>query len=305
MNHERLVLINGEIVPESRATVSIFDIGRLYGAAFYESIRTFRHTLFRLSEHYARLKASLRYAGILDMLDFNRVEEAVIKTLKANIDLTHKDDDMWICVEVTPGTGFPMPLKKGNKSTPTIFAYSSELPHADYVRYYAEGKPVVTSIFRNIPSQSFEQRCKNRARLPHYLSKLYCQGIDSDAFALMLDTDGFLTEGTGANIFFVSNGKLITPTSRNILNGISRLYTIELAKNTGIEVIEKDIGLYEAYNAEEAFWTTTSYCILPIRSIDGRSIGGGKPGKTTLSLISAWSASVGVDIIGQAKRFSC
>ena len=82
----------------------------------------------------------------------------------ANVDLTAEDDDLWICVEVTPGNGFPMPLKKAVPQSPTLIAYSSELPHDAYVRHYHEGKHAVTAQFRNVPPQSFEQRCKNRSR---------------------------------------------------------------------------------------------------------------------------------------------
>ena len=109
---ERSVYINGELLPESRAAISLFDIGRLYGVTFYESIRTFRHRPFKLEGHLRRLEYSLRYAGILGDLDLNRVTEAVEKVLEKNIQLTDIEDDIWICVEVTPGTTFPMPLLK-------------------------------------------------------------------------------------------------------------------------------------------------------------------------------------------------
>ena len=161
---ERLVYVNGAMVEESAATISIFDVGRMYGATFYESIRTFHHKLFHLERHFERLRNSLAYAGFLSALDFARVEEAARKTLEANEHLTHADDDLWICVEVTPGTAFPMPLAGQKDATPTVIAYSSALPHGEYARCYTEGKSVITSLYRNVPPQSFEQRCKNRSR---------------------------------------------------------------------------------------------------------------------------------------------
>jgi len=299
---ERKVYINGRLVPESQAVISIFDIGRLYGAAFYESIRTFGHRLFQLEAHFERLRRSLAYAGL--ELDFRRVEEAVQQVLEANKGLTAPEDDLWICVEVTPGTGFPMPLSKPADTVPTVLAYSSPLPHAEYARCYSEGKAVVTSLYRNIPPQCFEQRCKNRSRLPHFLSKLDGKRVDPQAFALMLDIEGFITEGTGANIFFVLGGELATPTTRNILVGVSRQYAIELAGRLGFRVREADLTLYEAYNAAEAFWTTTSYCILPISRIDGRRIGSAWPGPVTARLLELWSREAGVDIVAQARRFA-
>lgn len=302
--HPRFVFINGKLVPECAATISIFDVGRMYGATFYESIRTFRHRFFKLDEHLARLEASLSYAGLAGIAGRHQILAAIQQVFEANIDLTHEDDDLWVCVEVTPGEGFPMPLRTANEAPATIIAYSSDLPHDSYVRHYREGKRVVTAHFRNIPPQCYEQRCKNRSRLPHFMAKLESRRIDPEAFALLLDADGFISEGTGANVFFASGGVLQTPTTRNILNGISRQTAIELAGKLALEVRERDLTLYDAYTAEEAFWTTTSYCILPISSIDGRPIGRSYPGPMASRLLNAWSDLVGIDIVGQASRFA-
>lgn len=300
----RLVWINGDLVPEDEAKISIFDVGRLYGATFYESIRTFRHRLFKLDEHLDRLAASLGYADLPGQVSRQQLLDAIGQVFHANIPLTAEEDDMWVCVEVTPGEAFPMPLCQQTSQAPTLLAYSSELPYHTYVRSYTEGKHVVTSHFRNVPPQCFEQRCKNRSRLPHFLSKLHASRVDPGAFALLLDTNGLISEGSGANIFFASGGVLHTPAGRNILNGISRQTVIDLARDLGIEVVEKDLTLYDAYNAEEAFWTTTSYCILPISVIDGRTIGTSYPGPCARQLLDAWSSMVGVDIVGQAQKFA-
>ena len=300
----RLVYVNGKMVPQRAATISIFDVGRLYGATFYESIRTFRHELFKLQEHLDRLEASLCYAGLGNLVTRQEILQAVQEVLQANIHLTDEEDDVWVCVEVTPGEAFPMPLEGQDFQTPTIIAYSSALPHHTYARDYTQGKHATTSHFRNVPPQCFDQRCKNRCRLPHFMSKLAAQRIDPDAFALLLDVDGFITEGSGANVFFVSAGTLFTPTTRNILNGISRQTVIELARRLKIKVVEKDLTLYDAYNAEEAFWTTTSYCILPISAVDGRGIGDAYPGPCARVLLDEWSKLVGVDVVTQAQKFA-
>ncbi|MCM8818616.1 MAG: aminotransferase class IV, partial [Candidatus Omnitrophica bacterium] len=128
--------------------------------------------------------------------------------------------------------------------------------------------------------------------------------IDPEAFALLLDIDGYLTESTGANFFIVKNGVLYTPTKKNIVDGISRETVIELAQNMGIKVIEKDIEIKETLNADEAFFTATTYCILPIRSINNISIGKDVPGYYTKELINSWGQMVGLDIIKQAQKNS-
>jgi branched-chain amino acid aminotransferase len=304
-NEKRMVYINGEMVPEDQAKISVFDIGRLYGVTMYESIRTFNHRFFKLDKHLDRLESSLSYIGLPGLVARDEMETVLQKTLDANLHLCEEGDDLWVCIEVTPGDAFPMPLKSRPVENPTVLCYSSEIPFASFVEDYTRGKHVVTALPRNIPPQCYEQRCKNRSRLPHFMSKLWAAKVDPKAFALMLDVEGFLTEGTGANLFLVRDGALLTPTTRNILNGVSRQYVIALAGELGIEVRECDLTVYDAYAAREAFWTTSSYCILPISRFDGRPVGDGNcPGPMASRLLDAWSQRVGVDILEQARRFA-
>lgn len=304
MDGERLVYINGDLVPQDEARISIFDIGLMYGVTLYESLRSFRHRWFLQEEHWTRLKRSLGYAGLAGLVTKEQYDDILERTLAANIHLTHEDDDIWVNFQVTPGRTFPMPLLGQTDETPTVICYTSALPYKEYARFYTDGQHAVTSLFRSPPPQSYEQRMKNRSRFPHFLAKRDAQRIDPGAFGLMLDIDGFIAEGTGANIFFVLDGVLYTPRTRNILVGVSRQYVIQLADKLDIEVVEDDLTLYEAYNAEEAFWTASSYCILPISVIDGREIGEAYPGPIARRLLDTWSEGVGVDIVSQAQRFA-
>lgn len=302
--HQRQVYVNGSFVSEDDATISIFDIGFLYGVTIYESLRSFKHQWYLLEDHWHRLRKSLAYVDMDGAVTRAQFLDVMRRTLEANIHLTEPDDDIWVNYQVTPGKTFPMPLMQKAPAEPTILCYTCELPHKEYARYYTQGKHVATSLFRSPPPQSYEQRIKNRSRFPHYLSKHDAARVDPDAFALMLDINGNIAEGTGANIFFVVDGVLYTPTTRNILVGVSRQQVIRLAKKLDIPVVEADITLYEAYCAEEAFWTTSSYCILPISMIDGRRIGESYPGPIAARLLEAWSAEVGVNIVGQSRRFA-
>jgi branched-chain amino acid aminotransferase len=123
-------------------------------------------------------------------------------------------------------------------------------------------------------------------------------------WALLLDPDGFITEGTGDNFFMVKDGKIITPEGRNILRGISRAYIFELADQMGMECVEKNIEPYDVYTADEAFLTGTPFCILPTTTLNGINIGDGKMGKITKALLEQWSKNVGVDIISQIKTWT-
>lgn len=301
---ERKVYLNGEMVPESEARVSVHDIGFMCGATFFESLRTFKHKLFRLEEHLSRLERSMRYVGLEPLISKEKMGKVIKKVLEANIHLTDKDDDCWICGEVTPGIGFPHPLMGQKEKRPTVIAYSSPLPHQEYASYYRSGKHALTSSVRNIPPQCLDMRSKNRSRLHYFIAKLETEQRDPDAFTLLLDLEGNITEGGGANFCIVANNTLYTPWARKILVGISRQTVLELAKKLNLPAVETDLNLYDVYNAEEAFWTTTSYCILPISQVNHVKIGKKIPGGWTERLLRAWSKKVGVDIVKQARTFA-
>lgn len=303
---ETLVYVNGQLVPEGEAKISIFDIGFMYSAVFYESVRTFKHTIYMLDEHMDRLEATMRYVGLPLLLSREEVARAMQMTLEANIPRfpLAADNDCWLCAEVTPGMGFPHPLMKGKKSDPTLIVYASLLPFDEYAACYSRGKPARVATVPNVPPAVVDPRGKSRFRLHYFRAKLETSAIDPEAFALLMGADGFLTEGTGANVFTARGGVLYTPTTRNILQGISRAVVIRLAKEMGIPVVEADMTLFDLYNAEEAFWTTSSYCILPISRVNHVSIGKELPGPITARLLDAWSGSVGVDIVAQAGKYA-
>jgi branched-chain amino acid aminotransferase len=303
---ETLVYVNGQLVPESEAKVSIFDIGFMYSAVFYESVRTFHHRIYMLEEHLDRLESSLRYTGLPLLLPRERIAQAMDTTLEANVSRfgLAADNDCWLCAEVTPGTGFPHPLTKGKRGDPTLIVYASLMPFDEYAKCYAEGKPARIATVPNVPPSVVDPRGKSRFRLHYFRAKLETAAVDPDAFALLMGMDGFLTEGTGANVFTVRKGVLYTPTTRNILEGISRAVVIRLAKELSIPLVECDMTPFDLYNADEAFWTTSSYCILPMSRVNHVPLGKELPGPVTTRLLDAWSRSVGVDIVGQARKYA-
>jgi branched-chain amino acid aminotransferase len=300
---ETQIYLNGEFVPEEEAKISIFDIGFMYSAVFMEALRTFRHKLYRLDDHLDRFENSVRSAGLDPLISREELTDVINRTVDANIARFEEDDDCWICAQVTPGQGFPQPLMRGEASEPTVTAYVSPLPFDEYADQYVNGKSAVVSTVRNVPASVVDPRAKTRFRLHYFMAKLEVKRRDPEAFALLLDTDGFVTEGTGANLFVVSDGALYTSTTRNILAGISRRVVIELATELEIPVYERDLTLYDIFNADEGFWTTSSYCMLPLSRVDNRTIGKEIPGPIFKKILAAWSDKVGVDIVGQAMKY--
>jgi branched-chain amino acid aminotransferase len=118
-----------------------------------------------------------------------------------------------------------------------------------------------------------------------------------DAWPILLDMNGNMSEGPGSNFFIVKDGKVITPKEQYVLAGISRSTALELASELGMEISETDIDLYDVYTADEAFVTSTSFCICPVASVNGAIIGESNiPGPITRRLLNAYSGLVGIDI---------
>jgi branched-chain amino acid aminotransferase len=143
-----------------------------------------------------------------------------------------------------------------------------------------------------------------RAKVHNYINMVQAnmevKSQNPDALAMLLDTNGNIAEGMGANFFIVRDGVIFTPREQHILAGISRKVTIELAHELAIEVREADIDPYDAYTADEAFVTSTSYCICPVASFNGATVGDGDvPGLVTDRLQEAYNGLVGIDIVGQ------
>ena len=113
----------------------------------------------------------------------------------------------------------------------------------------------------------------------------------------------FLTEGTGYNVFLVTDGVIRTPGDRNILQGVSRGMVFDLAEQLEIPLEEEDLQPYDMYTDDEAFFSSTTPCVLPVTVVDKRQVGDGRPGPIVQQLLSAWSEAVGMDIVDQMERF--
>jgi branched-chain amino acid aminotransferase len=136
------------------------------------------------------------------------------------------------------------------------------------------------------------------------LADLEAADVDPEAWPILTDADGSLTEGTGYNVFLVTDGVIRTPGDRNILQGVSRGMVFDLARQLNIPLVEEDLQPYDLYTADEAFFSGTSPCILPVSKVDQREIGDGRPGPIVQQLLSAWSETVGMDIVDQALQFN-
>ena len=246
-------------------------------------MRIYAGKIFRLDDHLVRFDESAR-ALLLD-LPYTRADlgamlvEAVARSGRQG---------GYIRLVATRGVG-TLGLDPNKCPRATVFAivdgiqlYPAEL--------YATGIPIVTASTRRTPRSSAEARVKSLNYLNNILAKIEAQRAGC-VEALMLNTDGLVVECTADNVFVVKNGVLKTPsTIHGALEGITRKTVLEVASRLGIPAQETALALFDVYTADEAFMTGSGAEVMPVTSLDGRTIGAGKPGPVTLRLLEGFRA---------------
>jgi branched-chain amino acid aminotransferase len=303
--NERVAYHNGAIVPESQAMVSFNDYGFAVGDGVFDSTRTVGHKPFLLEAHVERLFRSLGYVRIDPGLSRQDMLEASLAVLERNLPLLSEHDDYWLTQWVTRGLRGSGRMRASGP--PTVIIECSPLPFRERALAMRDGLEVVTPPgIRRTPPEAMSPRVKSMSYANLAAGDAEVQDLAPGATSVLLDTRGCLAEGLGSNIFIVANGELLTPQARYVLAGLSRQTVMEVARERGIPVREADIDLYDAYTADEAFITSTSWCMVPVRSINGRRIGAGNlPRPVTAALIEGYKARLGgFDFVGQYLRFA-
>jgi len=301
VTQERMVYINGDMVTENEAKISIFDSAVLIGDAVLETTRTFNHKLFRWTEHRNRLLRSINGARLNFNLTPKELDEVTQEFLLTNLPTLAPGDEGGVGHLISRGRmGLVLPT-----TTSTFVMYFFPLSRGLKKKaiYYEKGCHVVTPATRHMHPLTVDPKIKYRSRLHFSLADEEARLVDPEAIPLMLDHQGNLTEGTGWNFFIVYRGELLTASERNILQGVSRMTTIELARGLGLTVKEQDLQSYHAVTADEAFITSTGMCVMPVTRFNGQLVGDGKPGKLTLDLMNRWKEHVNFDFVAHAKRF--
>lgn len=269
-----LIYLNGKLVPEEEAKISVFDHGLLYGDGVFEGIRSYNGRIFKLDEHLTRLYNSARAIMLEIPLEFSELKEAIIQTVRAN-----KLRDSYIRVVVTRGVG-DLGLDPNKCKMATLFIIASEIqlyPSS----LYEKGIDVVTvATRRNLP-EAVNPAIKSLNYLNNILAKIEANNAKATE-GLIMNQEGFVSECTGENIFIVKGENLLTPpVSAGTLRGITRDVIIELGESIGLKVKEENLTRYDIYSSDEMFLTGTAAEIVPVVKVDGRIIGVGKPGKIT------------------------
>lgn len=299
LSNQRVAYFNGRIVPESEVLLPFRDRGFKYGDAVFDMTRTFGGRIFRLREHVDRLYRSLKYARIDPGVSPEEMIEISHEVLERNRHLLGEDDDYWVGQRVSRG----MEPEGGDLfavENPTVIVECNPLPLKPRAKLFRDGIDVVVPSIRRVPPECLSPNAKTHNYMNLVLADLEAKAGNPDAWAVVLDMNGNLCEGLGSNIFVIRDGTVVTPREQFVLPGVSRATAIELAEEEGIDVIEDDVSLYDAYNADECFLTSTSLCICPVRRVNGALIGDGLvPGPVTRRITDAYVRLVDHDFVGQ------
>lgn len=279
MKNEIEIYIDGSFYPKTEAKISVYDHGLLYGDGVFEGIRAYESVVFKLKEHIDRLYLSAHAIMLKIPISKEEMIKAVIKTLRKN-----KLTNAYIRLVVTRGVGdLGLDPRKCPKPSIIIIADSIDL-HATGAK--ENGISTMISWVRRNPVDTSTHEIKSLNYLNSILGKIEATSAGVDE-ALCLDKNGWIVEGVGENLFIVKNGKIFTPpSSSGALDGITAKVAIRLAKKMGIEVTETNITPFQLFSADEAFFTGTAMEMVPIREVNNRQIGKGKPGPITKKLLA-------------------
>jgi len=301
---EPLAYLNGQLLPASQAAIPVYDAGFVLGATITEQLRTFRGEIFRLPEHLARLHASLKIAGIEPRESLSDFADIAHRLVQHNKALVHSDDDLGLCIFITPGLYTAM--AEGIESdAPTVGLHTYQLPFQLWADKYNLGVALRTTSVQQVPPACWPAALKCRSRMHYFLADQEAAKLEPGSRALLLDQRGFVSETSTANVvaYFDHEG-LISPPISQVLPGISLQVIKELAGRLSIAFINRDISADEFARSPEAFITSTPNCILPVTRFNGKPIGDGKIGAIFQKLLAAWNEMVGFDIADQARRFA-
>jgi branched-chain amino acid aminotransferase group I len=280
---EYKIFINGRFLTSSEAKIPIQDVGFLFGWGLFETMRSYKGFIYKLSEHVRRLTSSARFFKISLPYSEEKIARIVQQTLNAN-----NLQDAYIKLILSGGVysgKFSQPCTKSNL---IVIAQ----PFTPFPKdFYSEGiGATLASIRRNCASPIYQHKTLNF--LENLLAKKEAEEKGYQE-AIFLNTRGYLAEGCTTNLFLLKEGEVITPSLDSaILPGITRQVVLELCSRTGIPSREKEVSLEELYQADEAFLTNSLREIIPLTRIDSKLIGKGKPGRITRLLMKEYKYEV-------------
>ena len=283
------IWMDGELLDREQAKIDVFDHGLLYGDGVFEGIRVYHGRIFQCTAHVDRL---YRSADKL-RLEIPYTKQEFVDAMNLCVKTNGLTDNGYIRLVVTRGAG-TLGLHPFHCPRPCAFIIADQIQLYP-PELYETGMAVIIAKRRRISPTMLDPSVKSLNYLNNIMAKL--EAIDAGLLeAVMLNENGYVAECTGDNIFLVKDGVLITPpVSAGILVGVTRSITIKLARQAGIELVERDVTPDELKGADEVFVTGTAAEIMAVTKVDDAVIGNGTPGSMTGQLLKAFRDFIETD----------
>jgi branched-chain amino acid aminotransferase len=293
---EPLVYLNGRFLPQSQASLSLHDAGFVMGATVTDLCRTFHHRLYRWSDHLARFKASCALTEIHPIISPSEITAMAEELVRYNARFLQAGQELALVIFATPGPiGYYLGQDGGLGESPVTFGmHTFPIPFARHRRWITQGAALVVPNVRQMPAECVDPHIKMRSRMHWWLAEREAQQIEPGSAALLLDSEGHITETAGANVLIAQYGKIFSPPGDRILEGISRRVVIELCAKENIPFEEKPLTIQDAAFSEEMLLTSTPFCLAGVSRFQGKPLAW--PGKMLGRLLRAWDDEVGLDI---------
>lgn len=285
------ISMNGQLVTKENARVSIFDHGFLYGDGVFEGIRIYRDCIFRGDRHIRRLFRSAQVIALDPQWSAEEYLEEIGRVAREwarinSVDLANNGDPLYVRVIISRGDG-DLGLDPVKCPKPNIIIVIDRIKLYPQ-EWYDNGLTLVTTAIKRNLNDAMPPQVKSLNYLNNILAKIEANRQKA-AEAIFLNAQGYVSEATADNLFIVKEGTIITPPiSDGALPGITRSALLELAEQSQIAAVETHITLYDLYTADECFVSGTAARVVPVTTIDGRSIADGKPGPVTQQMMQAF-----------------
>ena len=278
---ELTTYLNGRFIPHSQALNEMSKIESEQGGGVYDAERTFKGAVFKLREHLERLYQSLDFAHIDPGMSLEQMESVTLKVLETNRPLLEANDD-FIVGQVVGAR--PTPPVAGPSGV-NVAIYCQFIDFTTFAHSYVRGVRVITPDTYAVPPQA---------------SSSWPDEAEQETFYLRTDSKGDITECRHANFMFVCDGRIKLPDRSEVLPGISTQTVVDLAESLGMPVDEGNYCSHDVYLCNEAFVSGTRFCLSPVATLNGLTLGNEVPGAVTQKVLAAWSEKVGVDVVQQA-----
>jgi branched-chain amino acid aminotransferase len=291
-NRGTLINLNGKMMDPTEARVSVFDRSFLYGDSLYEVVRTYQGKPFRLKEHLIRMEKSAKLCQMRFSQTSAEYEREILRSIEAfRAQPGQSNEDVYVRIVVSRGSG-KIGFGLGNLETPTLYVILVEPISLFPNKPFDQGtKLQISSRIRNHP-KALDPAMKSGNYLNSLLAYLTAaeEGYDD---ALMIDQQGFLTEGTTFNLFYIKRGIVASaPLDVGILDGVTRRAIMNLCIELGLPFREVRFPKQYLYEADEVFVSSSLKEVLPVLDLDGKKIGRGKAGPITRRLKEAFDRLV-------------